>query len=368
METEFNLSYSTYIKENWKRFLDDCFIIWNKTIDELNLFHNILNSINPSIQFTVEHSKSELPFLDILVKKIGKRISTDIFYKNTDTHQYLDFRSCHPSHTKRNIPFCLARRICTIVIDEEWRELRLSELHAYLKKQKYPEELINIGIEKAKAIPIAELRTTVSKTQDDDRTPFVSTHNPCHSNIFNVIKTNLPILYSDNNLKELFPEESFIRSKRQPLNLKRLLTRAKFDGDSPNTLQVKTCNDARCGMCPNMEVGTNVTLKNGKVITPNQNFDCKSQNLIYCIICEGCKESYIGQTGNSICERIRIHRQQINDPTTRKISLSSHLDTCGKGKYKVFPFYKMHSPDLIVRLSKEQYFIKLFKPKLNGYT
>lgn len=365
IETNFDITFSDYVKEQWKRFLDDCFIIWNRSKTDLQSFHTLLNSINPSIQFTIEQDERELPFLDILVKKTEGRIITDIYYKSTDTHQYLDFRSSHPSHTKRNIPFCLARRVCTIVADETLRDRRLDELQKYLELQRYPLNLIRAGINKAKEIPLVDLRRTVEKDNRCHKTPFVNTQNPCNPNMYKVIKAGLPILHRSERLKELFPENSFINSKRQPWNLKRLLTRARFNGDDTETFAVSPCNDSRCGMCHIIQTGSCITLKNGKIMKPNSNLNCKSKNLIYCITCSTCEESYIGQTGNSICERIRIHRQQLLDPSTRQISLSEHLETCGKGQYRVFPFYKMKNPDVSERLAKETRFIQIFRPKLN---
>ncbi|XP_056017979.1 uncharacterized protein LOC125668012 isoform X3 [Ostrea edulis] len=94
---------------------------------------------------------------DILIVKEGVKIITDLYYKNTDSHQYLMFNSCHPSHTKRNIPFNMARRICTIVIDEDHRNTRLSELKIFLCRQKYPPKLIETVIQKAKETPTTEL-------------------------------------------------------------------------------------------------------------------------------------------------------------------------------------------------------------------
>ena len=41
--------------------------------------------------------------------------------------------------------------------------------------------------------------------------------------------------------------------------------------------------------------------------------DCDSRNLIYCIVCRGCGEKYIGQTGDVI--RNRVKRPQTTDPT-----------------------------------------------------
>ena len=123
----------------FKRFLDDCFLPWEKSEEELKQLHDTLNNLHPKIQFTMEHSREKLPFLDILVFKNGNKLSTDIYYKPTDTHQYLNFKSCHPRHVKNNIPYCLAKRICTIVIEKELRKQRLEELTIFLRKQNYPE-------------------------------------------------------------------------------------------------------------------------------------------------------------------------------------------------------------------------------------
>ena len=99
-------------------------------------FHQLLNSLHPKIKFTMEQSSDNLPFLDILLCKEEKKLYTDIYYKGTDMHQYLDlFRSCHPKHTKYNIPYCLARRICTIVTKNDLREQRLSGLKNFLENK-----------------------------------------------------------------------------------------------------------------------------------------------------------------------------------------------------------------------------------------
>ena len=141
----------------------------------------------------METSDHEFPFLDILIKLRNNQITTDIYYKKTDTHQYLNLHSCHPSHTKRNIPYCMARRVCAIVIDEQLREVRLRELRAFLRRQKYPLGLINDSVEKAKQLSITELRTPRPKT-NSDIIPFVNTHDPGITNVFSAMKENLPIL------------------------------------------------------------------------------------------------------------------------------------------------------------------------------
>ena len=104
--------YAEYLIKAWKRFIDDCFLIWNKKFD-FTPFFCMVNNLDPSITFAKEEDSKALPFLDIMViKNHDSTIATDIFYKPTNSHRYLDFRSCHRHHTKVNVPLNLAQRIC----------------------------------------------------------------------------------------------------------------------------------------------------------------------------------------------------------------------------------------------------------------
>jgi hypothetical protein len=47
--------FASYVRQNWKRFLDDCFIIWNSDIP-VEIFHTELNSLNDQI-FLIQHEK-----------------------------------------------------------------------------------------------------------------------------------------------------------------------------------------------------------------------------------------------------------------------------------------------------------------------
>ena len=48
----------------------------------------------------MEYSNEQQPFLDVLVKRVGTKMETDIYYKPTDSKQYLLSNSCHPKHIK----------------------------------------------------------------------------------------------------------------------------------------------------------------------------------------------------------------------------------------------------------------------------
>ena len=89
LDRKYGSEISGHFREKWMRFLDDCFILWNSTVPVDKLWEE-LNSIHPKIQFTMECSETQLPFLDVLVKLNDGRISTDIYFKPTDTRLYLN--------------------------------------------------------------------------------------------------------------------------------------------------------------------------------------------------------------------------------------------------------------------------------------
>ena len=80
------------------------FLIWLNGGDTLIEFLNYVNSYHPQMKYTWEHSEKQITYLDVKVKIMDNKIITDVYSKETDTHQYLDHRSCHPKHVKMGIP------------------------------------------------------------------------------------------------------------------------------------------------------------------------------------------------------------------------------------------------------------------------
>lgn len=368
VKESFDEEFGVYIMQNWKRYLDDCFIIWNRDLTDLEKFQNILNQLDASLKFTMDHSTSCIPFLDVSVIKREDKIITDIFYKRTDTHQYLHFSSSHPRHTKRAIPYNLARRICTIVSEETTREQRLQELKNYLQKQNYPTKLIEDGIKKARELNRENLinKPTTNCITSPRILPFVTTHNPRNSNVTPIVRQLNDLLKTDEKMGKVMEKYTFINSKRQSKNLKRLLCKSDFQDKSQSKIfSVTKCADRRCGTCPFLREGNSFQFNN-KIFTVNSDMSCSTKNLIYVITCAGCEKHYIGETGTTLRTRIRIHKQHISTPEYRKIKVSEHLDVCGHGQFSVFPFYKLYTEDTISRREKERHFIKTLKPALNS--
>ena len=101
---------------------------------------NALNNLHPTIKFIawpakfVISKKLIINFLNITVYENGY----DIFYKEANTYDCLNYNSHHPNHIKRDIPFNLAKCILVLVLDEQKVALQLKDLRKWLLNCNYP--------------------------------------------------------------------------------------------------------------------------------------------------------------------------------------------------------------------------------------
>jgi hypothetical protein len=71
------------------RFIDDVDMKWKHDDKELDEFLEHANSIHPSIKFPHEVSKTKMSFLDTTTTVMEGNMTTDLYSKPTDKHQYL---------------------------------------------------------------------------------------------------------------------------------------------------------------------------------------------------------------------------------------------------------------------------------------
>ena len=88
-------SYKNVQKLLWVWYLDDIFCIWTDGLEKLNELFSYLSSFHPTIKFTMNYSDTNNNFLDVYVTKNSAKLSTDLFTKEADFHQYLHETSCH---------------------------------------------------------------------------------------------------------------------------------------------------------------------------------------------------------------------------------------------------------------------------------
>ena len=93
----------------WKRFIDDIFLIWTGSPDQLKSFTSEINTVHPTIKFTYEQSENELTFLDVIVYKGPQFTTTGLLdvkthIKPTNKQLYVHKTSYHPDSVKTAIP------------------------------------------------------------------------------------------------------------------------------------------------------------------------------------------------------------------------------------------------------------------------
>ena len=137
--------------------------------------------------------------------------------------------------------------------------------------------------------------------------PYVTTFNHHNPEIYPEICHNKTILLRDERLKTLFSNKTFLKSKRQPPNLRKLLTKAKFSNKDETKFTVTKCKEPRCGLNKYLKEGSSFNFK-GKQF--NANMTCTVKSVIYVIECRGGRKYYIGET-NNLRNRTTLHNQHM---------------------------------------------------------
>ena len=79
--------------------------VWTDTEESFKEFVDHINRCHSSIKFTVESSTAEVNFPDTTVKLQNRQLTTDLYTKPTDTHNYLRYDLAHTPSCKKGIPY-----------------------------------------------------------------------------------------------------------------------------------------------------------------------------------------------------------------------------------------------------------------------
>ena len=369
-------SYADYFKTMLRRFLDDVFIKWKLSLGPPSEIFDVMNNIDPMINFTME-SGSSVPFLDVMFRvKPNGTLTSDIFYKETDSHNYVPFTSFHPHKTLTNIPYTLARRICTIVSEPEVRDTRLQELRGFLRKKFYPETVIDSGFNRALLLNRDDLLADVSPIDASSNLPFVFTNNCANPNVLDSVRKAAEIMLPSDRMREVMSDRKIIAAKRQPRNIRSLLFRPRFQVDQSSSQgSVIACRDdpnrvagpgQPCRCCDYLNICSTITFEgSNQPFEIRHHFTCDTSNLIYALTCGTCGANYIGQTERPLRERCGDYRRALNSQRFTQ-GVHEHLFNCGKSVFSMTPFFKIKgSTDHSTILVYEDMFIKRYQPKLN---
>ena len=207
------------------------FFIWTHGEEKLKHFINFLNCSHDTIKFTSEHSRETISFLDVQVS-VGKGglLTTDLFCKPTDTHQFLHRKSCHPWHTRKAIPYSQALRYRRICSEDRQLKDRLDKLAGWLNDSEYEESLVNEQIDRVRELDRGALQANVNKeaiSGRTDRIPVVLTYHPALNSVVKTIRDLHSVLSNSEEHRAVFSEPP-VTAFRRCKNLKDILVRARL--------------------------------------------------------------------------------------------------------------------------------------------
>ena len=217
---EKNVYTYSYQPKSWDRFIDDILAIFTEGRDKLNIFLEHLNSCHENIKFTVEISDTSVTFLHtVITLNSNGTLSTSLYCKCTDAHNYLQYSSSHPRHcvTTCSMPysqFLRVRRICSS--EQDFIDKAISMGKDFLRRD-YPLTLVENLTEKPKNIK-----------NTDDSLFAITTYHPSFNSFRNIITNNWPLLNRSINTKRLH-DQRIIFGHRRNKNLRELLTQAKVE-------------------------------------------------------------------------------------------------------------------------------------------
>ena len=127
----------------YRRFVDDTFSIFQGGEECASRFFKRLNSVHPSLQFTMEQEHDDqLPFMDVLVKRHGNRLVRSIYRKPTFTGLYVRWDSFSPTDQKIAALRSLVSRAIKICSPEEL-ENELGVIKSIFLNNAFPASVID---------------------------------------------------------------------------------------------------------------------------------------------------------------------------------------------------------------------------------
>ena len=344
----------------YKRYIDDGFGIWTAGLDSLLKFADFANNIHGDIKLELRWSKEEIVFLDTMVKIAGGQLYTDLHIKPTDKQLYIQQKSCHPTHTKQSLAYSLGLRIKRICENEEDYRRHRSELKFQLRKRGYSGRSIETQLQKVDRMDRLQLLQKDINRQKTDRVPLVLTYSKSLPDIRAILRKHQDTLFTSERMQDIFPKPPLL-AFRKDRNICDTLVHSKTNRALRTT--EKRCACEYCTRIVKSDISDTASTKSYPV---QQDVDCSTRNLIYCLLCNRCNVTvYVGETERSLKERLTEHLRDVRNRADKPIN--RHFENHSAADVRISVLAKMFNGSKISRLLHEEIWIKLLNTKFpNG--
>ncbi|XP_058983463.1 uncharacterized protein LOC131804504 [Musca domestica] len=256
------------------KYVDDIFCIVKK--EEVENTLKTLNMYNKQLRFTMESElNNQLPYLDSLVQREGKKLLLDWYQKPTASGRLINYHSKHPRRIKINTATNFIQRVLKIS-DRKFHAKNKIKIIKILKMNDFPSNIVNELIKRAEGNRAYQNTKLVEKTYKR------STYIPGFS--------------------ERFSSSNMYNSEKYQLAFR-----------SSNT--------------------NNNFFSRTKTKIPHED----KSNVVYKIKCNGdgsnvCQKAYVGTTKSKLKTRISSHKSDqktITKPIEQKTALAAHCQQEG---------------------------------------
>ena len=322
----------------FKRYIDDIFLIWTESIDNLHTFLKELNSFHSSLRFTHQLSSDSIDFLDLTIYKgnmfhLTNNLDTKTFHKRLNLYQYLHYTSSHPEKTFRAVIKGECIRYVRTNTTYETYAATLVNFQKRLLKRNYPKNLVDKTFASVqfsnrsryltrrqlkpcshppplyKLLPPPQFEALKEIVLQDytglkfQPPRFVALRHPT---LYNQLVRSAIELTDNQLIEAALSLDDAPKQPVQPAALPRL-RRSKMG--------ITNCRQPRCVTCK-VHLDTSTSFKsaypaNKTVYYIRHSFTCESTNIVYLITCTKCKKQYVGCTTQSLRYRINHHRSSI---------------------------------------------------------
>ena len=284
----------------WKRYIDDIFLLWTRSLAELQQFSEFLNQFHPSVKFTVTFHDRAAPFLDILVSLENGFLQSDLYSKPTDVHGYLHGRSSHPRHVIQNLPYSLFLRLRRLCSKTELFHQRSDALEKQLRARGHHPSVITKARTKASTKSRQECLQYIPK-QRNQRVPLVVTHNPSNPPLRTWIRElHQSMIETSQHMAQVAPDPPIL-GERNSRSLRALLMPSMIPTPTDVNPGSYKCQSSCCVVCQNhlVEGQTFQSQKTKEIFHIRHKLTCTTFNLIYT-----CSHSHVpcGEVG-LLCPR-----------------------------------------------------------------
>ena len=149
-----------------------------------------------------------------LLKLMHGAFHTDVYSKSTDAHQYLNFKSCHPPHVKKAIPYSQGLRLKRVCNSENAFEKRLEELKGFLVKRGYCSDYVDNQFGRVREVNRNSLFKRKEGAEHSNRNCFVVDCHPALRALYNIFRELHVIVSWSERFLRIMPEPPMVCFRR----------------------------------------------------------------------------------------------------------------------------------------------------------